>query len=99
VNAAGDAIFSSAIARRVIEHFATGSGSSRATFPSLTEREVLELIATGKGNAVIAHELMLSLKTVRNHVSNISGKLQVADRAAAIVKAREGGFGAAPKLT
>jgi len=99
--AAGDAIFSSAIARRVIEHFATGSGSSRAAFPSLTEREreVLELIATGKGNAVIAHELMLNLKTVRNHVSNIFGKLQVADRAAAIVKAREAGFGAAPKLS
>jgi DNA-binding NarL/FixJ family response regulator len=99
--AAGDAIFSSAIARRVIEHFATGSGSSRAAFPSLTEREreVLELIATGKGNAVIAHELMLNLKTVRNHVSNIFGKLQVSDRAAAIVKAREAGFGAAPKLS
>jgi DNA-binding NarL/FixJ family response regulator len=99
--AAGDAIFSSAIARRVIEHFATGSGSSSAAFPSLTEREreVLDLIAAGKGNAVIAHELMLNLKTVRNHVSNIFGKLQVADRAAAIVKAREAGFGAAPKLS
>lgn len=99
--AAGDAIFSSAIARRVIEHFATGSGSSRAAFPSLTEREreVLELIATGNGNAIIAHELMLNLKTVRNHVSNIFGKLQVADRAAAIVKAREAGFGAAPNLS
>jgi DNA-binding NarL/FixJ family response regulator len=99
--AAGDAIFSSAIARRVIEHFSTGDGSARAAFPSLTEREreVLELIATGKGNAVIAHELMLNLKTVRNHVSNIFGKLQVADRAAAIVKAREAGFGAAPTLS
>jgi DNA-binding NarL/FixJ family response regulator len=99
--AAGDAIFSSAIARRVIEHFATGSGSSSAAFPSLTEREreVLDLIAAGKGNAVIAHELMLNLKTVRNHVSNIFGKLQVSDRAAAIVKAREAGFGAAPKLS
>jgi DNA-binding NarL/FixJ family response regulator len=85
----------------VIEHFATGGGSSRAAFPSLTEREreVLELIAAGKGNAVIAHELMLNLKTVRNHVSNIFGKLQVADRAAAIVKAREAGFGAVPKLS
>jgi DNA-binding NarL/FixJ family response regulator len=96
--AAGDAIFSSTIARRVIEHFATGNGSTRAVFPSLTEREreVLELIARGKGNAVIAHELMLNLKTVRNHVSNIFGKLQVPDRAAAIVKAREAGFGATP---
>jgi DNA-binding NarL/FixJ family response regulator len=99
--AAGDAIFSSAIAKRVIEHFSTGNGSVRAAFPSLTEREreILELIASGKGNAVIAHELMLSLKTVRNHVSNIFGKLQVADRAAAIVKARDAGFGAAPKLS
>jgi DNA-binding NarL/FixJ family response regulator len=99
--AAGDAIFSSAIARRVIEHFSTGSGSARAAFPSLTEREreVLELIATGKGNAAIANELMLTLKTVRNHVSNIFGKLQVADRAAAIVKARDAGFGAAPNLS
>ncbi len=61
------------------------------------EREVLELIATGKGNAAIAHELILTLKTVRNHVSNIFGKLQVSDRSAAIVKARDAGFGATPR--
>jgi DNA-binding CsgD family transcriptional regulator len=87
------------VARRVIQHFATGSGSARAAFPLLTdrEREILEFIAAGKGNAAIAHELVLTLKTVRNHVSNIVGKLQVADRAAAIVKARDAGFGAAPK--
>ena len=58
------------------------------------ERQVLDLIAAGKGNAVIAHELVLSLKTIRNHVSNIFTKLQVSDRAAAIVKARDAGFGA-----
>jgi DNA-binding NarL/FixJ family response regulator len=58
---------------------------------------VLELIAAGRGNAAIAHDLMLSLKTVRNHVSNIFGKLQVPDRSAAIVKARDAGFGAAAR--
>ena len=94
--AAGEAIFGPSIARRVVEHFATGTGSAKAVFPTLTdrEREVLELIAAGRGNAAIAHELCLTLKTVRNHVSNIFGKLQVADRAAAIVKARDAGYGA-----
>jgi DNA-binding NarL/FixJ family response regulator len=94
--AAGEAIFGPTIARRVVEHFATGTGSAKAAFPALTdrEREVLDLIAAGKGNAVIAHDLCLTLKTVRNHVSNIFGKLQVADRAAAIVKARDAGYGA-----
>ena len=93
--AAGEAIFGPEIAARVIRHFASGSGSNAAAFPALTEREreVLELIAAGKGNATIAHELMISLKTVRNHVSNIFTKLQVSDRSAAIVKAREAGLG------
>lgn len=53
---------------------------------------MLELIVRGKANATIAHELMISLKTARNHVSNIFTKLQVSDRAAAIVKAREAGY-------
>ena len=92
--AAGEAIFGPQIAQRVVAHFANGSGSATA-FPSLTEREreVLELIAAGKGNARIAHDLMISLKTVRNHVSNIFTKLQVSERAQAIVKAREAGLG------
>jgi len=92
--AAGEAIFGPEIASRVIEHFARGAGSTAAAFPALTdrEREVLGLIAAGKGNATIAHELVISLKTVRNHVSNIFTKLQVADRSAAIVKAREAGL-------
>ncbi|WP_433065351.1 response regulator transcription factor [Dactylosporangium sp. CS-033363] len=95
--AAGEAIFGPQIAQRVIAHFATGSGSAAAAFPSLTEREreVLELVAAGKGNAAIAHELMISLKTVRNHVSNIFTKLQVSERAQAIVKARQAGLGGA----
>ena len=92
--AAGEAIFGPEIAQRVIAHFAGGRGSTASAFPSLTEREreVLEMIAAGKGNATIAHELMISLKTVRNHVSNTFTKLQVSDRAAAIVKARQAGL-------
>lgn len=93
--AAGEAIFGPRIAQRVVAHFAEGSSSSAAAFPSLTdrEREVLEMVAAGKGNATIAHDLMISLKTVRNHVSNIFTKLQVSERAQAIVKARKAGLG------
>lgn len=93
--AAGEAIFGPEIANRVIAHFARGPEASSSAFPALTEREreVLELVAAGKGNATIAHELMISLKTVRNHVSNIFTKLQVSDRSAAIVKARREGLG------
>jgi DNA-binding NarL/FixJ family response regulator len=57
------------------------------------EREVLGLIAQGHNNEEIARRLVLSQKTVRNHVSNIFSKLQVADRAQAIVRAREAGMG------
>jgi DNA-binding NarL/FixJ family response regulator len=94
--AAGEAIFGPEIARRVIAHFSTGAGSAKQAFPGLTEREreILEKIAGGLGNATIAHELSISLKTVRNHVSNIFTKLQVSDRSAAIVKAREAGIAA-----
>ena len=64
-------------------------------FPELTEREreVLDLIAQGLNNPEIAERLYLSPKTVRNHISNIFSKLQVADRAQAIVRAREAGLG------
>lgn len=57
------------------------------------ERETLELIAQGCGNAAIARKLGLSTKTIRNHVSNVFNKLQVTDRAHAIIKAREAGLG------
>jgi DNA-binding NarL/FixJ family response regulator len=90
--AAGEAIFGPEIAQRVIAHFTSGSGSTAAAFPSLTDRE-REVDAAGQGNAAIAHHLMISLKTVRNHVSNIFTKLQVSDRAQAIVKARDAGLG------
>jgi DNA-binding NarL/FixJ family response regulator len=89
----GEAIFSPAIARRLMGFFA----AARATpppFPELTEREreVLTLIAQGRDNPAIAAALSLSLKTVRNHASNIFAKLQVADRTQAAVRAREAGL-------
>ena len=91
----GEAIFSPAIARRMVEFFAVPrSGARPDAFPQLSqrEREVLGLIAQGVNNAAIADRLCLSPKTVRNHISNIFSKLQVADRAEAIVRAREGGL-------
>ncbi|MEV6156855.1 LuxR C-terminal-related transcriptional regulator [Nonomuraea sp. NPDC052129] len=68
-------------------------------FPQLTEREheVLGLVARGLDNTAIARRLGVSGKTVRNHVSNVLTKLQLADRPAAIVRAREAGLGGAPE--
>jgi DNA-binding NarL/FixJ family response regulator len=94
----GEAIFGPAIATRLMAYFAASPDGPPQAFPELTarEREVLELIAQGRSNAAIAQDLVLSQKTVRNHVSNVFTKLQVLDRAQAIVKAREAGLGAAP---
>lgn len=76
-------------------YFATPRTAPPPAFPALTdrEREILGYIAQGLSNSEIAHRLYLSQKTVRNHVSNIFSKLQVADRAQAIVRAREEGIG------
>lgn len=94
----GEAIFGPAIATRLMAYFAASGQGPPQAFPELTarERELLELIAQGRSNTQIARQLVLSQKTVRNHVSNIFTKLQVLDRAQAIVKAREAGMGAAP---
>jgi DNA-binding NarL/FixJ family response regulator len=92
----GEAIFGPAIARRLTQFFAQPRSSTMAReFPELTEREqeILELIARHQTNPEIAQRLGLSPKTVRNHVSNIFSKLQVADRAQAIIRAREAGLG------
>ncbi len=95
--AAGEAIFGPAVARRLMALFTAPRmrGAGADAFPELTAREVevLELIARGSANAAIAERLGLSLKTVRNHVSAILNKLQVVDRASAIVRAREAGLG------
>jgi DNA-binding NarL/FixJ family response regulator len=91
----GEAIFSPVIAARLIDYFANiRPVTPPQVFPELSdrEREVLALLAQGTSNAEIAARLVLSPKTVRNHVSNILSKLQVADRAEAIVRAREAGL-------
>jgi DNA-binding NarL/FixJ family response regulator len=94
--ASGEAIFGPAIAKRLMAYFAASAGGPAQAFPELTarERDVLDLIAEGMSNAKIAERLVLSQKTVRNHVSNIFTKLQVLDRSQAIVRAREAGMGA-----
>jgi DNA-binding NarL/FixJ family response regulator len=94
--AEGEAIFGPAVARRVAEFFAGAPvATEQSAFPQLTsrEREVLALVAAGRSNAQIAAELFLSPKTVRNNVSNIFAKLHVADRAEAIIRARDAGLG------
>jgi DNA-binding NarL/FixJ family response regulator len=88
----GEAIFGPAIAARLVSYFSISRANA---FPQLTnrEQEVLDLIAGARSNQAIANELVLSIKTVRNHVSSIFNKLQVADRTEAIVKARDAGLG------
>lgn len=92
--AAGEILLGAPIARRVADYF-TGRLSQEAAFPELSvrERETLELLAQGLSNREIASKLYLGEKTVRNYVSDIYSKLQVASRAEAVVKAREAGLG------
>jgi DNA-binding NarL/FixJ family response regulator len=94
--ASGEAYFGAEIARRLMDFFSAPREVSPAeAFPELTSREVeiLNLIAQGHSNTKIAARLYLSPKTVGNHISHIFTKLQVADRAHAIIRAREAGLG------
>ncbi|MCC7165540.1 MAG: response regulator transcription factor [Anaerolineae bacterium] len=91
--AGGEALFGPEIAKRLMSFFS--GAKPPQIFPELTdrEREILNLIAQGYNNAEIGDKLALAPKTVRNHISNIFSKLQVADRAQAIIKARDAGLG------
>lgn len=91
----GGVVFSPGIATRVLSFFAGGGQASVTPFPDLTEREreILDLVARGLTNTEIAGRLVLSPKTVRNHVSNVFTKLQVASRAEAVAQARDAGLG------
>jgi DNA-binding NarL/FixJ family response regulator len=91
----GDAIFGPAVAQRLIHYFTTTRAQLLAgSFPELTERErqILTLMVQNHTTQGIADILVLSIKTVRNHISNICTKLEVADRTQAILKARDAGL-------
>lgn len=90
-------VFSAGIAERVLAFFAAApAGPALIPFPELTDREgeVLDLVARGLTNAEIARRLVLSAKTVHNHVSNVFAKLRVAGRAEAVARARDAALGA-----
>jgi DNA-binding NarL/FixJ family response regulator len=93
--ARGEAVFGARVAERVVGFFAASGAAASVAFPQLSprEREVLDLIARGLDNRSIARRLVLSEKTVRNNVSSILTKLQLADRNQAIVTARDAGLG------
>jgi DNA-binding NarL/FixJ family response regulator len=92
--AAGEAIFGPGVAQRILRFF-SGVPAAAQPFPELTarERQILDLLADGLSNTAIANRLSVATKTVANNVSSIFTKLQVADRAQAIVRARDAGLG------
>ena len=97
--ARGEAVFGPKIADRVVGFFAAAAhGRGPDPFPQLTarEREILDLLARGWDNVTIARRLVVSDKTVRNHVSAVLTKLQVASRAEAVALARDAGIGPVP---
>jgi DNA-binding NarL/FixJ family response regulator len=93
--AVGGAVFGPSIAARIIDYFSAHRPPAPTELPELTDREraILDLLADGESNPAIAARLHLSPKTVRNHVSNIFAKLQVADRRQAMLRARDAGLG------
>jgi DNA-binding NarL/FixJ family response regulator len=98
VVAGGDVVLNQDLAQAVGELAQVRSASTRRPFPQLTQREldVLELVAQGLDNQAIARRLVLSPKTVRNHVSNVLTKMPAADRSQAIVLAHQAGLGMRP---
>jgi DNA-binding NarL/FixJ family response regulator len=93
--AAGEALLGAAVARRIAGFLQPDPRARNRPFPALSSREhdILELVAAGRPNTAIAEALALSEKTIRNNITNIFAKLDVSDRAEAIVKAREAGLG------
>jgi len=88
----GHVILAPGVAERLINYFAVPKpAETAALFPELTRREneILRLMADGLTDSHIAIRLGLSVKTVRNHVSNILNKLQVATRTQAVLRLKE----------
>jgi len=96
--ARGEVVFAAGIATRVLAFFSGSPATGAQPFAELTdrEREILDLVARGLTNQAIARRLVLSEKTVRNHVSNVFAKLQVTGRAEAVARARDAGLGTGP---
>jgi DNA-binding NarL/FixJ family response regulator len=96
--ARGEVVFSAGIASRVLAFFSGRPDAGAQPFGTLTdrEREVLDLVARGLTNPAIARRLVVSEKTVRNHVSNVFAKLHVTGRAEAVARARDAGLGEGP---
>lgn len=95
--ASGQAVLDPQVAPRVLSAVSpTPAAPDPKAFPQLTgrEREILDLIARGFTNPAIAARLFVSEKTVRNHVSNVFAKIHVTDRAGAVARARDAGYGA-----
>ena len=93
--AAGDVVLDQSLVLGVTELAHARRSPTARPFPQLTQREfdILGLIAAGFDNSSIARQLVLSPKTVRNHVSNVFAKLHVAGRAEAVARARDAGLG------
>ncbi len=84
----GERVMAGAVANRVLDML-TGASTSKEFYDGLTAREieVLKLMANGQANKQIAYNLKISEKTVRNHISHIYEKLQIYDRAQAVLYA------------
>lgn len=99
--ARGEVLFSSGVAGRVLDFFRNDTDAARRArpFPELTDREfdILTGIADGSSNQEVGHQLSLSAKTIANNLSRVFTKLQVTDRAQAIVKAHRAGIGTDPR--
>jgi DNA-binding NarL/FixJ family response regulator len=85
---AGERVMASAVANRVLEML-SGASTPKEFYDGLTVREVeiLRLLTTGMANKQIAYRLKISEKTVRNHISHIYEKLEIYDRAQAVLYA------------
>jgi DNA-binding NarL/FixJ family response regulator len=95
--AAGDALASPSVTRRLIERYAESPSPTRKVAPGLAtltprEREVLDLVARGLSNAELASRLFLSEKTVKTHVGHVFAKLGLTDRVQLVILAYEAGL-------
>ncbi|MBA2955845.1 response regulator [Nocardioides sp. MAH-18] len=95
--AAGEPVVAPAVLARMMANFADRPPANAAVLPGLgdlseREREVLALIGAGRSNAEIADTLVISMATVKTHVRHIFAKLDLRDRAQAVVAARDAGL-------